>query len=280
MPVPAKASSSAHATWRAAIWSDVTPSNAALHSLAAEGALRRLRSPLAQTTLDISGDVLKLPFACCAFLFDDALTLDLVQALVKRTRTTRDCPFRMLTVYVFAIPRDVGETSLRFVFLADAFDKEWPYLVTREVPLDGKRNLDQILESHPSPDDQDPPDPFFYCEEIRALLHLAINGVLYATSSDFVSEVREPPRRTALGIRREPLDLSGETVFYLPNRIVVGPKPFTKERPSDGGDRQINKRFWVRGHWRKPNPSWRDRPWTNGSTKTSRVWRGMLAGAR
>ncbi len=214
---------------------------------------------LAQTTLDISGDVLKLPFPSCAFLFDDPRTLEIADALRSMAGTTRSSPCRMLTVYVFPIPRDFGETGLRFVFLADTFDGEWPYLVTREVPLDGKRNLDEILASHPEPDEPSgSTDPFFDSEEMRALLHLVINAVLYATSREFTAEIRRPPARGSLGPGGKPLELSGETVFYLPNRIVIGPPKGTDDFPPHQPGRQIEKRFWVRGHWRKPNPTWQD----------------------
>ena len=54
------------------------------------------------------------------------------------------------------------------------------------------------------------------------------------------------------------LPLSGDGAFFLPGRIVVGgdrgeTRPAGK-RPSHA----IQKRFWVRGHWRRANPSWHD----------------------
>lgn len=213
---------------------------------------------LSKTTLDISGDVLKLPFPCCAFLFDDARTLELVDTL-RSMAGTRRTSSRMLTVYVYPIPRDVGDVGLRIAFLADPFDGDWPYLVTREVPLEGKRNLEEILSSHPEVDELvAPEDPLFESDEIRALLHLVINAILYATSNEFTSEIRRPPSYGSLGPRGKPLELSGETVFYLPNRIVIGPPQGTSDLPAGKPGRQIEKRFWVRGHWRKPNPSWED----------------------
>lgn len=103
-----------------------------------------------------------------------------------------------------------------------------------------------------------PRDPLFESDEIRALLHLVINAILYATSSEFTSEIRRPPSHGSLGPRGKPLELSGETVFYLPNRIVIGPPQGMSDLPAGKPGRQIEKRFWVRGHWRKPNPSWED----------------------
>jgi hypothetical protein len=218
-----------------------------------------LAEALAQTTLDIAGDVLRLPFPCCAFLFDDPRTLELADGLRSTAATTRRAPTRMLTVYIFPIPRDVGDSGLRFVFLLDAYDGDWPYLVTREVPLERRRNLDEILASHPVSDDANgSADPFFDTDEIRALLHLVINAVLYSTSREFTAEIRRPPSPTSLGLRAKPLELSGDTVFYLPNRIVIGRSSSDNELPPRRPARRIEKRFWVRGHWRKPNPTWED----------------------
>jgi hypothetical protein len=44
---------------------------------------------LRQTNLDIPGDVLELPFTGCAFIFNDAPTIELAQALVDRHSTVR-----------------------------------------------------------------------------------------------------------------------------------------------------------------------------------------------
>ena len=47
-------------------------------------------------------------------------------------------------------------------------------------------------------------------------------------------------------------------MFYLPNRIVIGPPTGAGDFPTRPPGRQIEKRFWVRGHWRKPNATWQD----------------------
>lgn len=49
-----------------------------------------------------------------------------------------------LTAYAFP-SRDDLEAGFEFVFLADAYDGEWPYMISRSVLTDGKRNLDEIL---------------------------------------------------------------------------------------------------------------------------------------
>ncbi|MBU0646790.1 hypothetical protein KJ611_04980 [Patescibacteria group bacterium] len=207
---------------------------------------------LAQTTLDVSGDALQLPFPCCAFLFDDAATLGHVQALVdaERGRRPEEPPFQMLTAYASPLPKDKREEGLRLVIMADAFNDEWPYFISRDIVTDDKRNIDEILDSHPDGST----DPFFRSPELRALVHLVINAILYTTCSDFRSEVRTPPAPNRLTRGR---NLSGETVFYLPGKIRIGASAATEDRKRTSGY-TIGKRFWVRGHWRRANPSWED----------------------
>lgn len=209
-----------------------------------------LAEALVQTNLDIPGDVIRLPFACCAFVFNDHATLELAQSLIDQ-HTTRRAPYRTLTIYVYPA-RKTEEPGFDFVFLADAYDGEWPYMIVRSVPTDGKRNLDEILRSHP----EGSTDELFFAPEMDQLLHLAINAVLYATSADMRSEERAP---APPGSRRQKhAQLSGEQVYYLPGRIRVGDAPQSARPSGRHPETAIHKRFWVRGHWRRPNPSWED----------------------
>ena len=214
-----------------------------------------LAESLSHTVLDISGDVLRLPFPACAFLFDDSNTLELAQRLVAAGRGEESCTqqFRMVTVYAFPLPEDLDEEGLRLVFLFDAFDREWPYLISRDIPTDQTRNIDEILSSHPD----DSVDPFFRLPELQRLVHLAINAVLYTTCSDFRYEVRQPPKGTRAAQNR---GLSGETVFFLPGRIPIrgGHSAEERQEQTEPSGRKVGKRFWVRGHWRRPNPIWKD----------------------
>ena len=213
-----------------------------------------LADALQRTNLDIAGDVLKLPFTSCAFVFNDAATLERIQTLVDAHVSQPRRRFRTLTVYVFPSGEEV-ETGFEFVFLADAYDGEWPYMISRSVPTEGKRNLDEILRSHPDGST----DALFRAAEMCDLLHLTINAVLYTTCGDFRCEVRgpaPPALRRTLQPRRD--ELSGEEVFYLPGRILVGASPNETTRTRKPPRHVIQKRFWVRGHWRRPNPSWHD----------------------
>jgi hypothetical protein len=145
-----------------------------------------LAEALLHTNLDIPGDVLELPFAACAFVFNDAPTIELVRSLIHRHSTARGV-YRTLTVYAFP-SRDVTEPGFDFVFLADAYDGEWPYMMGRSVLTDGKRNLDEILQSHPD----GATDELFRDVDMGKLLTLVVNAVLYTTSADYRKEWREP----------------------------------------------------------------------------------------
>ena len=218
---------------------------------------------LRQTNLDVPGDLLRLPFAACAFLFDDAETLKTLAMLAADSRHPEAPPFRMLTVYVFSVPPEVGTPGLRMVLLGDALDDEIPYLMHQVIATDGARNLDEVLTAHPNSQSAAGNDSAAW----RALTQLVINAILYTTCSDFAYETRTPPRqprpRKATSFQRRfgggADKLSGETVFYLPAKISIDrtKAPGGLDRARDGGA-TLSKRFWVRGHWRRPNPSWKD----------------------
>ena len=240
-----------------------------------------LAEQLGQTDLDVSGDALFLPFAACAFCFTDPATLELVAAAAT---TAHRFDFKVLTVYAAPTPEDQGGDGLRFVFLADCFDGEWPYMIARDVVTDGARNIDEILDSHPEGSE----DPFFRTPALKALVKLVINVVLYTTSSSFESERLAPLPRSRAAHSARPL--TGETVFYLPGRVPIDHSP-RESALAEGSDeratqRRILKRFWVRGHWRRPNPSWSDQrlrwvqPYLKGPDATVVIERQYQVGPR
>lgn len=213
-----------------------------------------LAEQLRHTELDVSGEALRLPFPACAFCFTDATTLELVAAAASTARDTR---FEVLSVYAFpAADHYDGREGLSLVFLADRLDGQWPYMIARELITDGARNLDEILDSHPD----DSTDPFFRSPELKALVKLVINAVLYTTSASFDSRRVAPVPRSRARFSARPL--TGETVFFLPGRVRIvrgeGDEGVPEAPVPANAQRQVLKRFWVRGHWRRPNPTWQD----------------------
>jgi hypothetical protein len=210
-----------------------------------------LAEQLRQTDIDVSGEALQLPFPACAFCFRDSGTLELFTAAARNAQQPF---FKALTVYVFP-SIDGDEHWLKFCFLADRYDGEWPYLIARDVITQGARNLDEILDSHP----EESSDPaFFGTPELKALVKLVVNAVLYTTSSSFHSEKKDPLKPTW---RSQAQPLTGETVYYLPGKIQIDHEAQRNGHQEDMDltpARSVLKRFWVRGHWRRPNPSWKD----------------------
>ncbi len=235
-----------------------------------------LAEALVQTNLDIPGDVLELPFAACAFVFNDAPTLELARALIHR-HSRAQALYRTLTVYAFP-SRNAAEPGFDFVFLADAYDGEWPYLISRSVLTDGKRNLDEILDSHPDSSTDD----LFRDTEMGELLKLVVNAVLYTTSADYRKEWRNPAPPALAPTRAV---LSGDGVYYLPGRIPIGPEPATEAQAGPRTGTTIVTRFWVRGHWRRPHDSWQDQrvrwiaPYLKGPEVAAIVEREYALGA-
>jgi len=235
---------------------------------------------LLRTELDVPGACLRLPFPSTAFVFADRATLDLADSLLAGDEVggVRGRPVRMLTVYVVRGEVAARGTDLRLAFLFDRSDEDedadvWPYLLARDLVVRPEDRLDAILESHH--DDLPPggPDPVFLAPEMKKLVHLAINAVLYSTSRLLEPVSVGPPRRPGAPERRRkkgglgkgsgpghssPKAYSDEDVYHLPGTIDISSlKRFQDLERSEGG-RQVLRRFMVRGHWRRANATWTD----------------------
>lgn len=146
-----------------------------------------LATLLRDTALDIGGDLLRLPYPTCAFVFDDVDTLSAIEQLVDDDPKLVRGPARIEVLTVYACPLE-DQPGVRLIYLADRFDGEWPILLSRDIPTGGTRHLDEILDSHP----EESADPMFRTEAMRRAVHLVINAILYTTSKEFVSEPRQP----------------------------------------------------------------------------------------
>jgi hypothetical protein len=103
---------------------------------------------LAQTDLDIDGEVLRLPFRACAFdlLFD-----------------------------------------------SKSDDQTWPHLLSRDIVIGPKDDLETILESHFHDVDPNTRDPMCTSPELKRLLKVIVNAILYATSAGVIPVPMESP---------------------------------------------------------------------------------------
>lgn len=234
---------------------------------------------LAQTDLDIDGEVLRLPFRACAFVFIDRHTLSLGEDLLRRHGSESSHSIRPLTIITAHLSEEDtpdGRRCLRFDLLFDSKndDRAWPYLVSRDVVIGPKDDLEAMLESCFHDVDPTKRDPIFTSPELKRLLKVIINAILYATSAGVTPVTMESPiadlrrKKNKLGKSKQGKMMgrisemkgrvSEERVFYLPGKITISQLKHYREMEKTHDGRTIMKRFMVRGHWRRANPSWQD----------------------
>lgn len=231
---------------------------------------------LADTELDAVGDLLRPPFPAFACVFVDDRTLDLAHRVYARFDAHDACRPKMLTAYVLAEPSRKGRRLVRLYLMMDAGrPRRWPLLIARDLWYGPEDDIATVLRSRR--DDLDgPPDPFWTSPEVVDLVHLILNTVLYTTCSHFESIVRRSPlhaarsklpersrrrrkRRERRKAARQAARFSSESVFHLPGAIPIDRLRAQAAEAKGGGDGPtVTKRFMVRGHWRRANPSWTD----------------------
>jgi hypothetical protein len=221
---------------------------------------------LACTRLDVRGEGLRLPFPSFALVFTDREALGLAEALAARddVATVRGRTLRALTVYVTQVPAARGALGLHLCLMLDAGIEQWPWIVTRDLDIAPDHTLDEILDSHFPGIVND--DPIFATGELRQLLGLIVNAILFATSSPSWPELTPPPRPPATSstprhraIRHPEPERTGERVWHLPGKIPISQVRALRELRNSSEHGPMFSRFMVRGHWRRAPDTWRDR---------------------
>lgn len=207
---------------------------------------------LASTNLDVQADELRAPFASFALVFTDRHVLSMGERLLARRS---DCPLkghylRALTVFVTEY-RQGDERRLEVCFAFDALGADLPVMEERPVPLKGEEPLQNWLDSVAP---LAVADAAVQSNPLRGLLQVALNAVLYATSSGVESSLREAPAQTTSRPRLRggpPVILSSEAVYFLPGAIEISQVRHLQQLERDAEGRQVLRRFMVRGHWRR-----------------------------
>lgn len=229
---------------------------------------------LRETRLDIDGNTLRLPFPCFALAFTDRATLELCEALLRLDPVCmlRGQRLHSLTAYVTRIPADEA-LGIQVSLLCDARAGQWPYILGRDLYIRPDDHLDAMLDSHFPEVDAGSLDPMFTAPELKQILHLIINAILYATSIPEWTIAESPlqrVRRAAQGrgekkrqrvesrVRALRQEHSAEDVFFLPGKIPISQIKRLQELERTPAGRQLLVRFMVRGHWRRANRSWVD----------------------
>jgi hypothetical protein len=219
------------------------------------------------TRLDVRGEGLRLPFPCFALVFSDRETLGLAEAVARTdpTANVRGLPLRGLTVYVTQLPTTRGALGLHLAFLLDADTASWPWLITRDLDILPDDTLDDIIESRFA--DAVNPDPVFRTPELRQLVQLVVNAILFAGSSPAWPVVGAPSATDTAPASRPrrrrappaPRERSEEQIWHLPGKIPIRQVRALRRLQRDRDRGALFARFMVRGHWRRAPDTWRDR---------------------
>jgi len=230
---------------------------------------------LSRTSLDIEGRALRLPFPCFGMAFTDRATLEIAEALLQKDGgILAGQALHILTVYVKRSPAPPGRSGLSLSLVFDARAGQWPYLLGRELCFAEDDDLDRILDSHFADADRARSGEVFKLSEMRKLVHLSVNAILYATSANVPWPLAQSPLRklrsesrsrgkakqARVASRVEELSgkYSSEDVFYLPGRIPISQLRALEEVERQENGRELMARFMVRGHWRRASQGWRD----------------------
>lgn len=238
---------------------------------------------LGATTPEITGDVLRAPFASFALVFTDRYALGLAERMLAEDASARlrGRILSVLTVFVTANILDDERTEMRMAFVADAHDGGWPDLVVREVMVRKDALLTEILKAvAPGTNDE---EISTIAESVanRELAGLVFNAILYATSAEAEPVPGDPrgmvapePRR-----RRNGQVPPSNGIFRLPGKIDIGSLKQLKKVRRGASDVQAMRRCMVRGHWRRAGKNFKDerprwiRPYWRGPSGTAIVER-------
>lgn len=160
---------------------------------------------LSQTRLDIDGECLKLPFPACAFLYSDRATLEVAEEILRNEEDAliKGERLKIISVYLVQGPGEGDATGLSVNCLFDSQTGKWPYMLSRDLLIGPRDNLDTILDSHFSGIDVENLDGVFSSPSFKRLVHLVINSILYATSSHLETLVlRAPFKSVKRGAKR------------------------------------------------------------------------------
>ena len=103
-------------------------------------------------------------------------------------------------------------------------------------------------------------EPVARTRPLRGLVHLVPDAVLYSPSAGVEVEIRPNGKRSYGSIGSGQGQVVGsDEVFFLPGKIEISRVRCLQELERVSGGGQLCHRFIVRGHWRQPSTSWKDR---------------------
>jgi len=192
---------------------------------------RTLAWQLAASELELEEAELRLPFPSFALVFTDARTMSLAERWLARER-----PASPLVGY-------------RAVAVTLYITADEPVRICLDA---GGEDPPEVLEHALSEAPEGP---------LARLFHVARGAILHATLPSAQRVDRAPPtpgRRRTSGEDPDGPRWSSDQVVFLPGTIDISRVRQLEALERAPGGRELLQRFLVRGHWRRPNPSWHD----------------------
>jgi hypothetical protein len=134
---------------------------------------------LVKTDLDVTGAELRAPFPTFGLVFTDRLTLSLAKRMLSMDKVS---PLAGYLLRVATVYHSEDRRVVLVAFALDALAADPPHLSIHEIPLADNRAISHALDelapkAHPGTLNSLASES----QPLRALLHITINAVLYAT---------------------------------------------------------------------------------------------------
>ncbi len=212
-----------------------------------------------QTDADVPGELLRLPFASFALVFTDRHFLGIAERMLsieERDATVVGQQLKVATVYVREEPGEKGLRTIRVTFAFDAVGAQWPYILSRVIPIYPARSVQEVVRAHLPPARKD--DLTLGSERLARLANIVSNAILYTTCAEVRIDTLGGPTKGGKRRQKATSKHTADKVFHLPGTIDIQNVQRLAAIARAPAGREIMHRFLVRGHWRRPNPNWKD----------------------
>jgi len=207
---------------------------------------------LANTQVDAESNLFRLPFPSYVLVYTDRHTLGIAE---RALASDGDCPLRgqmlaVLCAYVLELAPDSSRVKVGLTF--DAFAGQPPHLMSWELHVDPKETLEKAVGDALARA-KTPAAGLF-----QPLLDAVINATLYTTSAGVKIEQYRVDRSQQRNREAPEACLPSDSVYHLPGKIKISHMRKLRQVARGPSGRTLMHRFMVRGHWRRPNPNWKD----------------------
>jgi hypothetical protein len=207
---------------------------------------------LANTQVDAESSLFRLPFPSYVLVYTDRHTLGVAE---RALASDGECPLRghmlaVLCAYVVELEPDSARVKVGLTF--DAFAGQRPHLLSWELHVGPNETMETVVGDALARA-KTPAAGLF-----RPLLDAVINATLYTTSAGVKIEQYRVDRSQQPNRGEPEACLSSDSVYYLPGKIKISQMRKLRQVARGPSGRKLMHRFMVRGHWRRPNPNWKD----------------------